>query len=86
MNWKEEIETTVQGAVGTLALDPTPEIDLVRDLGKEMKEETTVRNMNPDQELDQERDKGAQGPQVLITEETETSPAMEEDEVPAKRP
>ena len=76
--WKNTEEIT--------ALDPTPEIDLVRGLGKEMKEETTVKNMNPDPELDQEIDRGAQEPQVRITEETETSPAMEEDEVPAKRP
>ena len=89
---KEEKETIAQEAVGIPALDPTPEIDLVRDLGKETREETTVKNMNPDPEIDQETDRGAQGPQALITEEMitegekETSPAMGEDEVPAKRP
>ena len=48
--------------------------------------------MNPDPEIDQETDRGAQGPQAQITEEMstegekETSPAMGEDEGPAKRP
>ena len=93
----QEIDIDVQEPLAMIieentALDPTPEIVLVRDLGKEMREETTVKNMNQDPETDQETDRDAQGPQARITEEMstegekETSPAMGEDEVPAKRP
>ena len=51
-----------------------------------MKEENIVRNMNQDQESDQEIERDAPGPQVQIVGEIEISPAMGEDEVPAKRP
>ena len=51
-----------------------------------MKEENTVRSMSRDQESGQEKDRDAPGPQVQIVGEIEISPAMGEDEVPAKRP
>ena len=86
MNQKEETETIAQSAVGTPVQDPTPEIDQMRGLGKDMKEENTVRSMSRDQESDQEKDRDAPEPQVQNIEEIEISPAMGEDEVPAKRP
>ena len=52
------------------ALDPTPELVLKRDLGKEMRVETTVRNMNQDPEIDQEMDTDVQEPLAMTVEET----------------
>ena len=88
---KEELGTTVPEAAETPVLDPIPEIYLVRDLGIEVIGGITIRKVCLDLEIDLGRDRDFQGPQALsigretIEEETETSPAMGKDEVPAKR-
>ena len=83
---KEETGNIAQDAAGTLAQVPIPETGQMRGLGKDVKEENTVRSMSQDQESDQEKDKDALEPQAQNIGEIETSPAMGEDEVPAKRP
>ena len=83
------IGTTVLEVVETPALDPIPEIYLVRDLGTE-EEETKLINL--DLEIYLGRGKGTPEPQALATdtekaeEEIMTNPAMVIGEVPAKRP
>ena len=85
----EEIGTIVPGTVEIPALDPIPEIYLVRDLGIE---ETVSKITYLDLEIDLGRGKGTLEPQVQITDkeiteaETMTNPAMATGEVPAKRP
>ena len=51
-----------------------------------MKEENIARSMNQELEIDLEKERDVPEPLVQNTEEIETSPAMGEDEGPAKRP
>ena len=83
---RERTGTTVLDVVGTLAQIITPEIGQKKGQEKDVKEENVARSMNQELEIDLEKERDAPEPLAQNVEETETNPAMGEDEGPAKRP
>ena len=83
---KEKTGNTAQGVAGTRAQVPILEIGLMKGQETDVIEENTARSMSQELEIDLEKERDVPEPLLQNTEEVEISPAMGEDEGPAKRP